>query len=110
MVYDIDAVFVTYRPDFSVFEQALDSIKNQVRTVYIVDNSASADVANKLRALETRVPNACLLLLERNVGIAKAQNMGMAKAIEEGAQLSLLSDQDTIYPHDYVANLSLIHI
>lgn len=105
MVYDIDAVFVTYRPDFSVFEQALNSIKNQVRTIYIVDNSASADVARQLRALEAGVPNARLLLLERNVGIAKAQNLGMARAMEEGAHLSLLSDQDTIYPPDYVANM-----
>lgn len=105
MVYDIDAVFVTYRPDFSVFEQALNSIKNQVRTIYIVDNSASAEVANKLRALEANVPNTRLLLLESNVGIARAQNMGMAKAMAQGAHLSLLSDQDTIYPHDYVANM-----
>jgi len=41
----------------------------------------------------------------KNTGIAYAQNIGIKKAIEEGAEFILLSDQDTIYPENYVQEM-----
>lgn len=105
MRYDIDAVFVTYRPDFSVLQQSLNSIKEQVRDIYIIDNSALPSVTEKLLEIQEQIPNVRLQVLESNAGIAKAQNIGMRKAVLAAAHVTLLSDQDTVYPADYVEKM-----
>lgn len=105
MKQQIDAVFVTYRPDIVVFRRALDSICGQVGTVYVVDNSADAMTAQSLRQIQAAASNVVLLVLDENSGIAHAQNVGMRQAIAGGATLTLLSDQDTYYPVDYVQRM-----
>lgn len=105
MKQQIDAVFVTYRPDIVVFRRALDSICGQVGTVYVVDNSADAMTAQSLRQIQAASSNVVLSILDENSGIAHAQNVGMRQAIAGGATLTLLSDQDTYYPVDYVQRM-----
>ena len=46
-----------------------------------------------------------LISLKENLGIAKAQNIGIKKALNENAEFILLSDQDTIYPVKYVERM-----
>ena len=46
-----------------------------------------------------------LITLNENLGIAGAQNIGIKKALANGAEFVLLSDQDTHYPADYVAKI-----
>lgn len=91
------AVLVTYNPDFRLFEKSVNSLFPQVSCIVIVDNgSASFD----------HLPDNCILIsLNRNFGIAYAQNRGIEKALEAGADWILLSDQDTVYPPDYVSSM-----
>jgi len=49
--------------------------------------------------------NTSILNLSSNYGIGYAQNVGIQQAITEGAEYILLSDQDTIYPPNYVAEM-----
>lgn len=90
------SIFVTYRPDIFLFHEALYSLSNQVHTSIIVDNSTQSN-------LEYDSENILVLALNENVGIAAAQNIGIQKAIELGADYIILSDQDTVYPSNYVA-------
>lgn len=97
--YDIDLVIVTYNPNINLLLNLIDSIKHQVRNIYIVDNSNPK--CNKLEKLE----NINVIYLEENMGIAYAQNVGLKAALENSAKYVMLSDQDTIYPSNYVVNM-----
>ena len=105
MHYKIDAAFVTYKPDIEVLTKAISSLKDQVETVYIIDNSESDDVDNYLVDIINDSQNIRLIRLYKNSGIGKAQNIGILKAIEDRADFTLLSDQDTIYPQDYIKQM-----
>jgi len=105
MPYKIDAVFVLYRPNVDVFVKSLKSIRNQVETIYVIDNSTDFDFGTALMAEILESGNVKFLRLGKNSGIAAAQNIGIQMAIDNQADLTLLSDQDTLYPHDYVEKM-----
>lgn len=68
--------------------------------VIIVDNSTVKNVDFFLELNNTKIFH-----LDENIGIAAAQNIGINKSIEQGADYIILSDQDTIYPVDYVEKM-----
>jgi rhamnosyltransferase len=88
------AVIVTYRPEISQLQKTIFSLQNQVEKIIVVKNSAEnfGFENEKIQIVQ----------LEKNMGIAFAQNRGIEKSFELGAQWILLSDQDTIFPENYV--------
>lgn len=88
-------VIVTYRPQPAMLRAVLDSISAQAGRVIVVDNTEGDGPAPDV-APATYVP------MGRNVGVAAAQNRGIALALAAGADHVWLSDQDTIYPPDYL--------
>ena len=101
----IDAVFVTYMPDLEVLEKSLHSIFSQVRFIYVYDNSDKNIYSSDLSEIVSKFENVSLFSLGGNLGIAKAQNIGLLKSVEASANFTLLSDQDTIYPPDYIEKM-----
>lgn len=94
----VHCVVVAYRPDEAVLRAVLESISGQGAKVIVVDNTeASARPAD--------VGAARYLPLGRNMGVAAAQNAGIALALAEGADYVWLSDQDTIYPPDFLRRM-----
>src|SRR4051812_14176291 len=91
-------IVVAYRPDEQVLRAVLESIGGQGAHVIVVDNTESG-------APTADVAPARYLPLGRNMGIAAAQNAGIALAVSEGADYIWLSDQDTIYPPDFLARM-----
>ena len=90
-------VLVTYNPDFSQLEKTLSSLLPQVDCIVIVKNSPeSLDVDDSMGK------KIHLIQLEKNMGIAYAQNRGIEYAFACGADFVLFSDQDTVYPPDFV--------
>jgi len=96
------AVVVTYKPDILILEKCIYSIVNQLNKIIILDNTPNGD--NSLERFKG-FPNVDIIYLGDNYGIAFAQNVGIKKALEEGTDFILLSDQDTIYPLDYVEKM-----
>jgi len=94
----IDAVLVTYNPDTDTLKKCIDSLINQVRRIIIVDNTPLG--CKKLNSFNHE--NVEIIYLYENMGIAYAQNVGIKKAMNDGAEFILTSDQDTIYPEDYI--------
>ena len=91
-------VIVTYKTEEDSLEKLLNSIKFQVDKVLIVDNTPNfTNGLEKFRDEKTEA-----IYLNENTGIAYAQNFGIKKAIEEGADFIMLSDDDTLYPENYV--------
>jgi GT2 family glycosyltransferase len=102
----IIAVTVTYNID-STFESALQSYLNQVTQVIIVDNSSCQDSRERLVAL-AKVCGKQVKLIQnsQNLGLAKAQNIGISAALDEGADWLLMMDDDSRAEAQMVAQLS----
>jgi len=98
----IFGVIVTYKPDMVILENCIHSLKNQLDKIIIVDNTPGS--CEKLESFKT-FPNIEVIYLKDNYGIAYAQNVGIKKALEEKADYILLSDQDTVYPADFIEKM-----
>jgi rhamnosyltransferase len=81
------AVVVTFHPDAATVRATVDAVTEQVSHVVVVDN-ASVELPD--------LAPAEVIALERNVGLAAAQNRGIARARELGASHVLILDQDSI--------------
>lgn len=78
---------------------SLCSLINQSQIIRVIDNGSF----NVFRFKSYN--NVLLDFLSINLGIGAAQNIGIQKAITEGAEYILLSDQDTIYPPNFVTEM-----
>ncbi|WP_420550172.1 hypothetical protein [Litorivicinus lipolyticus] len=95
---DVCAVCVLYQPDGEVIRSLHESLKSQVKDFVFVDNTPCgyvlpADISGRL------------IYCGDNRGIAYAQNIGIQAARFFGYDYILLSDQDTIYPHNFISNI-----
>lgn len=95
-------VVVTYNPDILILEKCIHSLVNQLDKITIVDNTPNG--CQKLESFK-RFSNVEIIYLKDNYGIAYAQNVGIKKALKEQADYILLSDQDTIYPPDFIKKM-----
>ena len=80
---------VTFRPHVPDTAALLRAVAPQVDALVVVDNGSPAPVVAELRAACEEV-GAELVELGANLGIAAAQNRGLARARELGAGLFLL--------------------
>ena len=74
----IGAIVVLYNPDFNVTSKALESLMRQVDRVCVVDNSLS-EHSEELK----KYINIEYISLEKNVGIAAAQNIAITYFIRQ---------------------------
>jgi rhamnosyltransferase len=97
------AVVITYHPDDSL-PARLDSIYPQVDTIIIVDNGSTDAELTMLRELAA---NRAIELIfnHENLGVARALNIGIDRAVTLGYASVLLLDQDTQADDDMVATL-----
>jgi len=94
-------IVVTYKTNENNLRKLLDSIKFQVDKIFIIDNTPSF-----INGLEKfRDEKIDIFYLNENTGIAYAQNIGIKKALKEGADFIMISDDDTLYPENYVKEM-----
>jgi len=99
----IDAVLVTYNPDKDLLKSCINSLSFQVRKIWIINNySIDFNVEDELF---DDFNNIEVISLGENKGIAYAQNHGIKKSLYCQAKFILLSDQDTIYPENFVQKI-----
>ena len=102
----IVAVTVTYNID-SAFEASLESYLDQVDRVIVVDNSTRREAREQLATMaEARGHRVRLIQNGDNLGLAKAQNIGIAAALDEGADWVLMMDDDSCAAEQMVRRLS----
>lgn len=97
----ISAIIVTYNPDISLLTVAVESILQQVDHVIIVDNDSSklpSGLINKSDRLK-------IIQLSSNQGLAKAQNIGIQEAKNNGSEFITLFDQDSIVSSGFISTL-----
>ncbi|MER2520125.1 MAG: glycosyltransferase family 2 protein [Bdellovibrionales bacterium] len=88
------AVVVTYNPDDGFPARAAEHAA-EVERLIIVDNSTVAHAAAILDSLGSRLSNYELIRNGGNLGLAKAQNIGIRRALELGAEWVMLLDDDS---------------
>lgn len=93
----IHSILVAYNPDLDELNQAVDRLKKQTDIVVVCNNS---DYDVKFEDEQVKVFN-----FGENLGIAKAQSIGMKWAFENGADFILQIDQDSIPNDDLVKKL-----
>ncbi|GAA4434141.1 rhamnosyltransferase [Georgenia halophila] len=98
------AVVVTYHPQVGHTGRLVTELARQCDNVVVVDNGSSPDTVEELHRRCNGV-GAELVELGENRGIARAQNVGTARARELGAGSVLFSDQDSLPEPDMVDRL-----
>lgn len=100
----VAAVVVAYRPDAATLSALLAALDGQAQAVAVVDNGSSPEVGAWLREREA-AGTIGLISPGRNLGVAAAQNLGIAWAGRQGATHVLLMDQDSLPQDGMVAAL-----
>jgi len=109
----ISSVTVTYNPEIDVLEKQILSIINQVSTIIIVDNGSQnlpEILTQKLKIESEYKCNIEILTNDKNVGLAKAQNIGIEKALQNETDYIILLDQDSILEHNCISNMKNVYI
>ncbi len=94
------AIVVTYHPDLTRLQLQLEELASQVAAIVIVDNASDSDLAVWAASRTGNPPH--VIALERNHGIAHAQNVGVQWARSQAATHILLMDQDSVPSTDMV--------
>jgi rhamnosyltransferase len=102
------AIVVTYNPVIANVRELCAGIAGQVGKVFLVDND-SANAA-ELSAAFQGDEAVEIISLPKNMGIAYAQNAGVAAARAQGAQYLVYFDQDSAVPAGFVDTLKLAFI
>lgn len=101
------SVIVTFNPHRAHLKALLTSLGTQSFKVVIVDNTESIEDSITQNVVESGVggDKFHIIRLGENTGIAKALNVGIQWALDQGADFVLLSDQDSLPADDMVSNL-----
>lgn len=98
----ICAIVVTYNIG-ERYQKSFDSLKDQVDKVIIIDNGSDSSTINILRQIQNNFKDKVdIIFNEKNVGVGKAQNMGIARAIDEGYEWVLLLDHDSLLKENMI--------
>lgn len=89
------AIVVTYNPDKGILRKQYETIAGQVDGIIYIDNNSQ----NRSFLAELELRGALVICNNNNVGLAKAQNQGIALAKEKNSDFIFLLDQDSI-PED----------
>ena len=91
-------IVVTFFPEVEKLKKVTQSIAANGCQTIIIDNTD--------KKIEFKdIPCHHVIHLEKNLGISCAQNIGIRLALEKGARYIWLSDQDTIYPVDFLKKM-----
>lgn len=88
-------ILVCYKPDLDLF--ILNTKKNAQDLDYLIliENGSNNNTQNRIKS-EFTDSKFIVILLDKNLGLAKAQNIGIKKGIELNAEYFLFLDDDSI--------------
>lgn len=90
----ICAIVVTYQPELKLLRENLLACRAQVDCLVVVDNGSDLETRERINEF-TDDFNCEMLQLGENLGVAAAQNRGIARARTEGCNFVVLLDQDS---------------
>lgn len=99
----ISAVIVLYSPDIFHLQKFINELLEQVDKIILVDNTPI--MVRSYDKSRFSSENIIYLDLSDNYGIAKAQNIGIKKALELNSEYIVIFDQDSSVSEDFISGL-----
>ena len=99
----IAGILVSYEPEATTLRGTVESLLPQLEHLFVVDNGSQIDPVDLLDLKGEE--GLTIIRLDENLGIAAAQNVGIAAARDARADFVVLSDQDTVYPQGAISRL-----
>lgn len=96
------SVVVAYNPDYNKLLNLCKVLSNYDITTVLVDNS---DIINTEFTEISNLPNTHIIRFFENLGIAKAQNIGINYALNRKAEAIIFFDQDSQIDSSFLSNL-----
>jgi rhamnosyltransferase len=90
----VACVTVTFNPDPKILQRQLAQVSPQVDRVFVVDNGSSN--TEEINDIAESIAHARVILCQTNLGLGRAQNLGIRACRDEGMTMVLLLDQDSI--------------
>lgn len=101
---NIAALIVTF--NFSEeLDLLIESVKDQVASVLIIDNNSNEQCRNHLQIISQLNSKIKVEFQNRNKGIAEAYNIGLKRIFENGYSHALTLDQDSVLDKNYVETI-----
>lgn len=97
---NIFAVIVTFNCEILNLKNLIKSLISQKVSIIVVDNNSNENL--DLNDLDITK----LIKLDKNYGIAKAQNIGISFSIDLGAEYIIFFDQDSTIPNTFISDIS----
>ncbi|WP_113651717.1 glycosyltransferase family 2 protein [Pedobacter namyangjuensis] len=91
----VASVIVLYNPNWELLTKVINAASSQTSTVFVVDNSET-DNKSEIEKRFSYFDNLVYKSLRKNVGIAKAQNIGVELVKGGGSEYIIFFDQDSI--------------
>ncbi len=95
------AIIILYFPANETLKSLIMSIDPQVEFIYIIDNTPNQTHHHVVDAS----PKIKYFPLNMNLGIARAQNIGIGQAIADQCERVILLDQDSLPPQNMISEL-----
>lgn len=92
----ISAIIIAYFPNDKFIQRNVKILSSQVDKVFIINNTPQQ---------ELNIDGADVINLGDNVGIARAQNIGLKLSIEQSFEYSILFDQDSDIEDGMIASM-----
>lgn len=92
----ICSLIILYQPDLNKINQCINSLSSQVNEIFIIDNSKNN---HKKYFINNKKIN--YQFMNKNLGIAEAQNVGIKIIRKKKYKFVILSDQDTNFTNKY---------
>jgi rhamnosyltransferase len=91
------AITVTFNPDLKILKEQLESLKSQCKVI-IVDNASRKNLLEPIENFCDTNEHVKLIALDENIGISRAQNVGIQDVMETlpEARFVLLLDHDSV--------------
>lgn len=100
----VAAIIVLFHPQAAKLSQLIESVASQVAKVFVIDNTPGAsEIGAHLSSSDGK--HVRYIPLGDNLGIAKAQNVGLQAALAGHHSHVLLLDQDSVVPSGMVDKL-----
>ncbi|EKK08910.1 rhamnosyltransferase [Acinetobacter baumannii Naval-72] len=94
------SVIVTFNPSENIFLLVKELAEQNVLPIVVDNGSKDFNFSDLIDN-----PNICFIGLDNNLGIASAQNIGIKKALELGAEYILFFDQDSVIYDGFVRDI-----
>ena len=99
-------VVILYNPDFSHVTEIKRAFSTAEWDLVFVDNTVNANANANAKADDRFIASDCTYIhCGTNVGIAKAQNIGLKKLFDKGVEYAFLLDQDSLFTPTIAAEL-----